>query len=66
MSSEPLIKCPSGKKGRHNICAILPGEDGKPVLLFCSLCGVTIHQAMDLPVPLDDLPADAIARMAKG
>lgn len=60
-----MEKCPSGKRGRHHLNAVLPGEDGRPFVLFCEWCGATRHVDMDTPAPLDDLPADAIAELSR-
>jgi hypothetical protein len=61
--SEPLPACPYTKRGNHEINVIMPEHDTKPVLLFCAACGITCRQVMDVPPPLDDFPADAIAKM---
>lgn len=36
----PLRKCPVGKKGQHELGAIIPGEDEGDATLYCSLCGI--------------------------
>ena len=64
--SEPLPSCPYDKRGRHELNVIIPESDTNPILLFCSHCGMTERQPIQLPAPLDDLPADAIYRIAKG
>lgn len=60
-----LPPCPSGKKGQHALNAIIPSSDDNPVLLFCHHCGANLRLAVDLPKPIDDLPSDAIERIAK-
>lgn len=60
-----MDSCPYAKSGKHALNAILPGEDGRPFVLFCAHCGATKTVSMELPTPLDDLPADAIAKLAE-
>jgi hypothetical protein len=60
---EAMERCPYSKRGNHQINVIIPEHDTRPVLLFCSSCGMTSRQVMDVPAPLDDLPSDAIAKM---
>lgn len=62
---EPLPPCPYGKKQQHSLCAVLPDSSALPVLLFCSVCGMTKREVMDVPPPMDDLPSDALSRIAK-
>jgi hypothetical protein len=62
---DSMPPCPYTKRGQHAINVIMPEHDDRPVLLFCSVCGMTKRQTMDVPLPMDDLPADAIARLAR-
>jgi hypothetical protein len=60
--------CPSaakGNRGAHCLSAVIPDNDGNPVLLFCDRCGMTTRHAMALPAPLDDMPSDAIRQLAR-
>jgi hypothetical protein len=63
--SEPLPRCPTGRKGRHELCVVVPDNDQNSVLLFCSHCGITARETMELPRPLDDLPADVLREIAQ-
>jgi len=61
--SEPLPPCPYTRRGRHNLCAVIPEENEHPVLLFCDRCGMTTRQSVALPAPLDDLSTEDIVRL---
>jgi hypothetical protein len=63
--TEAMAPCPTGKKGRHDLSVIVPESDQNPVLLFCIHCGMTARHSVEVPAPLDDLPADAIRSMTK-
>jgi hypothetical protein len=52
-------------RGAHDLCLVIPDNDGTPILAICSRCGDAVRHAVDLPAPLDNLPADAIAKLAK-
>lgn len=61
----PLTKCKVDKRGRHELGAILPGEDDGDATLYCQRCGVVRRFAVSgsLHVErLDDLDADGIYR----
>jgi hypothetical protein len=65
---EPLPKCPYAPKkarGAHDLSAVIPDTVDNPMTLFCSRCGMALRHSLSLPLPMDDLPSDAIARMAK-
>jgi hypothetical protein len=62
---EALPPCPYTKSGRHELNAILPSEDDKPATLFCAGCGTTRTFSLALPIALDDLPADLIAKLSQ-
>lgn len=63
--SDALPRCPYDKRGKHDLCVLVPESDARPIFLFCSRCGMTARHTVDLPEPIDDLPADAIARLAR-
>lgn len=62
----PMPPCPYDKKGRHDLGALVPESDDNPLVLFCSHCGMTSRHSVQVPAPLDDLPGDAIAQLARG
>lgn len=64
MATEPLPDCPYSKRG-HRLSVILPPDVDHAVLLFCDRCGMTQAHTLDLPVPMDDLTAEAIADLAR-
>lgn len=64
----PLAPCPSGKRGRHHLAAILPGDDEHDVTLYCEACGTLRRMPATgaLTSSLDDLDAVTIARLVEG
>jgi hypothetical protein len=56
--------CPTTKNGRHDLSAVIPGEDTGDITLFCDRCGAIRRVPVSgaLGVPLDDMSAAAIAR----
>lgn len=64
-----MKRCPFAApktRGAHELCIIIPSEHGEQVVLaICPRCGESARYPMELPLPMDDLPADAIARMAQ-
>jgi hypothetical protein len=63
--SEALPPCPYVKKGRHSLNAIIPEDDGHPMVLFCDACGMTLARSLAVPAPLDDMTADEIRRLSQ-
>lgn len=61
---DPMPRCPYSKRG-HRISVIVPESSEHPAVLFCDRCFATRHVTFDLPKPMDDLPADAIARITQ-
>jgi hypothetical protein len=52
--TDPLEPCEVGRKGRHELNAILPDTVDNPAILFCAHCGATkTVSLMHLP-PADD------------
>jgi hypothetical protein len=65
MDLPALEPCPYGRKKRHAIEAILPGDDDHDITLFCHYCGTLRRAAAtgDLLVSrLDDKTAEEIVR----
>ena len=62
----PLPKCKVGKRGRHHISAVLPGEDEGFLTFYCDLCMAVrrMPASGDIPV-LDDMDADRIIEAAR-
>lgn len=51
--------------GAHELCAVIPDSLDQPMVLFCSRCGDVQRVSMALPLPMDDMPSDVIARLAR-
>lgn len=64
----PMAPCPNGKKGQHNLCAVIPDNDDNDLTLFCDRCGMVRRMPVNgaLSVPLDDLDAKTISALVKG
>ena len=60
----PCPYAPPKARGAHDINAVIPETSDNPMILFCGRCGMTSRHALALPLPLDDMPSDAIAQMA--
>ena len=65
----PMDACPTGRKGRHDLTAIIPDDADQDMTLFCGACG-SIRR---LPVTgavladrLDDMSASEIERRIAG
>ena len=62
MDLPAMDRCKVGKKGRHELAAIIPGEDELEATLYCQQCGALRRFPATgdlLPSRLDDLtPAE--------
>lgn len=59
--------CPTGKRGRHELCAVIPENADQDLTLFCSLCGAIRRRPVtgSLSPALDDLTADEILALVR-
>lgn len=61
--------CPYGKRGDHRLSAVIPGDEAGDLTLFCEVCGALRRVPVMgrlLHERLDDLDADALARLVQG
>jgi hypothetical protein len=68
MDLPAMARCPRGKKGAHQIAAIVPGDDEHDITLYCEHCGALRRAPAtgELMVSrLDDLDAETIERIAR-
>lgn len=63
----PLDRCKVGKRGRHHLVFFAPEDTTGDITAICERCGSTrrMPASGDLIRPLDDLPAEDIARLFK-
>jgi hypothetical protein len=61
----PCPFAPKKAHGAHDLCLVIPENDGNPVLAICSRCGDAVRHSVEPPPPLDDLPSHAIAEIAR-
>ena len=64
--TEPLDACPVGKKGRHQLAAILPDTVEHPAVLFCEWCGTTRSVSLQTPLAADDVMAEVERIIERG
>jgi hypothetical protein len=62
---QPCPFAPKKLRGAHDLCLVIPENDGTPVLALCSRCGDSLRYGVELPSPMDDLPSSAIADLAR-
>lgn len=65
----PLPACPADpKRGAHHLMLVIPETSDGDLTLLCEACGTVgrlpVSGALKPEVPLDDMPADAIAYYA--
>lgn len=69
MDYPAMDKCPIGKRGRHELNAVLPDDADKDMTLFCAHCGalrrVPVTGAL-FASRLDDLTPAEIERAVTG
>ena len=68
MDLPSMDPCPHGKKGRHQLAAIIPGDDEHDITLYCEQCGALRRAPATGPVlaeRLDDLSAEEIKRATR-
>lgn len=61
----PLDRCKVGKRGRHRLVFFSPETTEGDITAICERCGSTrrMPASGELSIPLDDLPAEEIARL---